>query len=293
MKREAFNHPKMLDLAARLEVSRTHACGIVANLWNWAADTAAQGDVGKWSDGVIARALDWDGDAAEFVDALVESGWVDRCAEHRLVIHDLEDHSPEWLKTKLKRAKKWFLTATKASQCTGANAPAIDQRRPTGNQCSDAGALHSALLCSAPLSSSLPDSAPGVASLPPKPSGSGRSGFQDGVIREESLSDFVALRRWFDHELRRPDRRVEGSEAFWVNTQASAAKALSAHGIGDRVALFKWLVFERKWDHLRIVDDDFAAEMRREADRTDRMADKSAIAAFLPKLKVVNGKAAR
>jgi len=167
MKREAFNHPKMLDLAARLAVSRTHACGIVANLWNWAADTAPQGNIGKWSDGVIARAMEWDGDAMEFVTALVEAGWVDRCTEHRLVIHDLEDHSPEWLKTKLKRTKKWFYKATKPSQCTGASAPASDQCTPTHLQRSDAGALHSALLCSTPLCSPLLDSAPGEVSPTP------------------------------------------------------------------------------------------------------------------------------
>lgn len=301
MKREAFNHPKMLDLAARLRVSRTHACGIVANLWNWSADTAPQGNIGKWTDGVIARACEWDGDEAEFIEALVSSGWVDRCAAHRLVIHDLEDHSPEWLKTKLKRAKKWFITATCPSQCTGANAPAIDQRRPIGNQRSDAGALHSALLCSAPLSSSLPDSAPAEPSPPapepaPKPARaqpkSGKSGFQIGFLREEDLSDAVRLRQWFDHEARRSDSRVENSEAFRLNVGAAAAKSLTVHGIGDRVALFKWLVFGRHWDHLRIVDDDFAAEMRREAERTTSVRDASAIAAFLPKFKIV-GEGAR
>lgn len=171
MKREAYSHPKMLDLAARLKVKRVHANGIISNLWNWSADAAPQGNIGKWTDAVIAHACEHDGDATEFVNALVESGWIDRCADHRLVIHDLEDHAPEWLKTKLKRTKKWFYRATPPTQVpsasTRASAPASDQCEPSTSGAS--APLYSALETSALETSVLNPPTPLAKPEPPKP----------------------------------------------------------------------------------------------------------------------------
>jgi hypothetical protein len=248
MKREAFNHPKMLDLATRLGVKMTTARGIVSTLWNWAADVAPQGDVGKWSDAVIAKALEHDGEPEALIEALVASGWVDRCSTYRLVIHDLEDHAPEWLKTKLKRSKRWFVSASQPAQCTGANARASDQRRPTTPKAN-------ALLTSANQTSANPTS--------DSPAANGRV-FEDGVLTEEHLASPKKLRRWFDHDSQRPDRIVDGSEAMWRSVTAVVVKVNQTPKVQDRVALAKWIIKGRRWDYVPAMYDDIASRMLRE-----------------------------
>ena len=114
MKREAFNHPKMLDLASRLDIPQAHAVGLVSMLHNWTPDVALAGDIGKWPNGAIARAVDWRGDPATFVQALIDSGWVDECSVNRLVIHDWEDHCENWVRAKAASLGVSFVTAIPA-----------------------------------------------------------------------------------------------------------------------------------------------------------------------------------
>lgn len=102
MKLDALDHPKTLDLAARLKCSLPQAIGHLELLWAWTGKKAAQGNVGKWPNGAIARACFWDGDPDEFVKALEESGFIDRHPKHRYLIHDWKDHAPRWVKSKLK-----------------------------------------------------------------------------------------------------------------------------------------------------------------------------------------------
>ncbi|MCC7334416.1 MAG: hypothetical protein IT422_04950 [Pirellulaceae bacterium] len=111
MKRDALSHPKMLDLASRLDCSRAQAIGIMTLLFDFAATYAPQGDVGKHRNGAIARACDWNEDACAFVSSLVESGWLDESAAHRLVIHDWSDHCEQWVRLKLQKLKLDFLSA--------------------------------------------------------------------------------------------------------------------------------------------------------------------------------------
>jgi hypothetical protein len=103
MKRETLRHPKLYDLMARLDCSRPTALGYLDLLWDNAADIAPQGDIGKWPNGAIARSCDWTGNADQFVEALIEAGWLDRSEEFRLVIHDWADHCQNWLRMKLQK----------------------------------------------------------------------------------------------------------------------------------------------------------------------------------------------
>lgn len=108
MKKGAPKHPKMLDLAARLGLPRVYAVGIMEQLWHWCYEYSPRGDIGKWDDAVISRACDWDGDPAEFVGALVGSGWVDRCKVNRLLVHDWHEHAPNWLHALVGRDQRDF-----------------------------------------------------------------------------------------------------------------------------------------------------------------------------------------
>ncbi len=101
MKLEALDHPKTLDLASRLNVELPTVIGHLELLWAFAGKKAPQGNIGKWPDGAIARACYWMGQPDFFVGALCDSGFVDRDAASRLVIHDWQEHAPRWVKLKL------------------------------------------------------------------------------------------------------------------------------------------------------------------------------------------------
>jgi hypothetical protein len=93
VKRGTPNHPKTRELAAALDLPQYAAVGILEALWHFAAVYARRGDVGRRSDAAIAAAIDWRGEPGILVDALVRSGWLDRCACHRLRIHDWPEHA--------------------------------------------------------------------------------------------------------------------------------------------------------------------------------------------------------
>lgn len=115
MKRETLRHPKTLDLAARLNRSRPEVLGFLSLLWDFAAEFTPAGDIGKHTDGTIARACDWNGDPSEFIDALLAAGWIDRDPDHRLLIHDWHDHCERWVHLKLQRLGLQFATSLERS----------------------------------------------------------------------------------------------------------------------------------------------------------------------------------
>ena len=110
MRRAALRHPKTLAVAALLGVPRTHALGILEVLFDWAADMAPQGNIGKWPNIVLAGAVEWSGDADQLVSALTEAGYLRADPTHRLVINDWHEHCENWVRSKLKAANLPFLT---------------------------------------------------------------------------------------------------------------------------------------------------------------------------------------
>lgn len=133
MKRETLRHPKTFDLAARLNCRRPEALGYLRLLWDFTADVAPRGDVGKHPDGAIAGACDWPGKADEFVAALVASRWIDLDPTHRLLIHDWRDHCERWVKLKLERLGLAFAepTTERSIEATTEPSHSRDQTNPT------------------------------------------------------------------------------------------------------------------------------------------------------------------
>lgn len=109
MKLDALDHPKTYDLASRLEVSRPTAIGHLELLWAFTGKLTPQGNVGKWPDGAIARSCDWMGPPEDFINALIESGFLDRDSEHRLTVHDWSHHAQSWVRAKLKNSGLSFI----------------------------------------------------------------------------------------------------------------------------------------------------------------------------------------
>lgn len=70
-------HPKTKMLVRRLGVPRVAVIGHLHCLWWWALDYAPDGVLGRYDDEVIADAAEWEGDAAVFVGALRDVGFLD------------------------------------------------------------------------------------------------------------------------------------------------------------------------------------------------------------------------
>ena len=139
MKREAATHPKLHDLAARLDVPNAHALGLLQGLIWFVADHAIAGDLGKWPDGAIARGSGWEGQPAQFIEALVGAGWVDLSDDHRLVMHDWPHHVERWVLAKLTKLGLEFLPCYYETPEVTAEATAVATAEPTGEPPPDDG----------------------------------------------------------------------------------------------------------------------------------------------------------
>lgn len=95
MKRGTPDHPKVLTLANRLGIKKYAAVGLLETLWHFTARYAPRGDVGRFSDGIIATSLDWGGNIPELIEALVKERWLDQNNEYRLMIHDWSEHADD------------------------------------------------------------------------------------------------------------------------------------------------------------------------------------------------------
>lgn len=110
MKRGAPDHPKVMDLAHQLKVSRPTAIGYLELLWHFTAKYAPQGNIGKFTDERIEAALDWTGVNSGLIRALLRSHWLQRSTNFRLVVHDWHDHCDNSVKKNLQRAGLPFLS---------------------------------------------------------------------------------------------------------------------------------------------------------------------------------------
>jgi hypothetical protein len=113
MKRGAPDHPKMKKLARALNINRGWAVGLLESLWHWTSKFAPQGDIGKHEDVDIAEGCFWDREPSELINALIETGWIERCDKHRLLVHDWHDHADEAVTKRLARSKLPFLSVSR------------------------------------------------------------------------------------------------------------------------------------------------------------------------------------
>lgn len=95
MKRGTPDHPKMKRLCSILCKPNYVGVGILEAMWHVVARYTPDGAIGKLANSEIARAIDWRGDPDNLVNALVASGWLDKCPCHRLYVHDWQDHADQ------------------------------------------------------------------------------------------------------------------------------------------------------------------------------------------------------
>jgi hypothetical protein len=116
MKREAHSHTKIKMLGRKLNLPHYACVGILETLWYLTARQTPQGDIGRISDEEIAVGIDFAGDPAHLIQSLVDSRWLDRSDEHRLIVHDWHEHDDDGVKLRLKRAELPFLSVRKETE---------------------------------------------------------------------------------------------------------------------------------------------------------------------------------
>lgn len=99
-------HPKTLKLARKLNISIAQVIGHLHLFWWWAMEYAQDGDLSHCDPEDIAIAADWPGDAGQFVESLVESGFVDRHNDGSLSIHDWHDYAGKLLERRKADAER-------------------------------------------------------------------------------------------------------------------------------------------------------------------------------------------
>ena len=245
MKRGTQEHPKIKRLCRELGGAPLyHAAGILELLWLHTARFSARGDIGKWTNEDLATAVDWRGDPAELVRALVVSGWLDEDTEYRLVVHDWDKHADrsalKWCKDNhlaaLHRGDKCAPSTEKCAQvrtssdkCTSTEPepepePAPEPEEETAPAASRAGGSPS----------------PAKPKAPPKPKARDPHAeafkaafdatFPDAYVWTKA--DFSQLDRWRkNYPDATPERFVEVAEKQWGRGEFRPGASMSIKGL--------------------------------------------------------------
>lgn len=99
-----FTHRKTLKVAELLGLPDVYAAAHLIALWSWALDNA-QDAVLPESSRIVARAAQWPGNPDEFVQALIDSEFVD-VLDGRLIIHDWDSYAGRLIEKRQANAER-------------------------------------------------------------------------------------------------------------------------------------------------------------------------------------------
>jgi hypothetical protein len=108
VKRDTVVKVKFKRLQRQLKLPLWQAMGLLEALWHCTITNSPDGDIGRLSNDDIAAAIEWDEDADNLVNALVQTGWLDADDEFRLIVHDWSQHVPTYLKGAYEKHRKLF-----------------------------------------------------------------------------------------------------------------------------------------------------------------------------------------
>jgi hypothetical protein len=108
MKSNTTNLLKFHRLHRRIGGAKRCVAGLLEVLWHGVCRNCPHGDIGKFTNEEIAILADFDGDADQLVDDLIETGWLDEHSEYGLVVHDWHEHAPNYVKGNVKLSKLPF-----------------------------------------------------------------------------------------------------------------------------------------------------------------------------------------
>ncbi len=104
---ELERHPKTLDLMTSMGWDLDITIGKLHRFWWWCVDYAEDGDLRKHNDNRLSAAVGvLPGASKQFIEAMVQSGWIDRKPYFR--VHDWWHYFGEFLKAKYKNyPQRW------------------------------------------------------------------------------------------------------------------------------------------------------------------------------------------
>lgn len=101
---------KFKKLKRRLGFSKDRdVVGLLETMWLLTQRETPHGDIGRLDDETLAIELEWDGEPEVLIEALVETRWLERHAEYRLIVHDWSDHAPRYVHSLVKRSGREFV----------------------------------------------------------------------------------------------------------------------------------------------------------------------------------------
>ncbi len=106
--RAVLDHPKLFTLKTLLKCPRFAALGCLESIWHFTGRYTPQGDIGKYPDAAIETWCEWNGKPGSLIAALIQSGWLDRSEEHRILVHDWSEHADKATKNSIQRAGLTF-----------------------------------------------------------------------------------------------------------------------------------------------------------------------------------------
>ncbi len=86
------DHKKTLSLGKELNIRPVYVIGHLVSLWLWAVDNAPAGDITSIPADTIATASQWRGNNDRYLQALINSGWVDK-SKRRLLLHSWHNYA--------------------------------------------------------------------------------------------------------------------------------------------------------------------------------------------------------
>lgn len=99
-------HPKTLDLAVELGISRRETLGLLADLFAWTMLTRPSGLYDGIRPGAIETALDWTGEPGALVEALQRTGWLDVADSGALSLHGWQERAERWRRSAQEAARR-------------------------------------------------------------------------------------------------------------------------------------------------------------------------------------------
>jgi hypothetical protein len=211
MKQGVENTMKFKKLKRRLRLPYWQVVGLLESIWKLGLTSAQAGDIGRYSNEDIAAAIEYEGDADEIVDVLVNCEWLDADPEFRLIIHDWSEHVPTYLKGNFSGRKKSFADVIAKQRAKRPAKQGANSVTPSADAISDAVPCH--VMSSNVMSSNVMSS--NVRPEQHSPGG-------DITIPDKVNNPLViaAVGRWFSYiEASHPDKTVmpnsQEEQALW------------------------------------------------------------------------------
>lgn len=103
---DLLTDPKLIRLSKKLSIEMTHAFGVCASLWAWAALFAVDGDLTKHEAFEIAHGISWSGSPDALIEAMIYAKFLDKDGD-RLLIHNWAKRGVRLIVQSRKRQAKY------------------------------------------------------------------------------------------------------------------------------------------------------------------------------------------